>query len=186
MRCGNSAEPDLCLHCLSLFHIKCTAAVHLSMMTNFWVSCGSPTVLCATTQDCGLHDCRNDKNKIFTQGCCKTYKAFVRLMQELTLTHFAFKCPKNAARIQCNELAFYCTAAPRMPRTVRQLMKFAPLWHLPVARCSLATLKAQLTTALGLHVRQSCEHRTAALGLVKINLRYAILSAISRTAWCLR
>ena len=182
MRCGNSAEPDLCLHCLILFHIKCTAAVHLSMMTNFWVSCGSPTVLWATTQDCGLHDCRNDKNKIFSEGCCKTCKALVRLMQELTLTHFARKCPKNAARIQHNELVFYCTAAPRMPRTVRKLMKFAPLSHLPVALCSLATLKAQLTTALGLHVRLSCEHHTAALGLVKINLRYAILSAISRTA----
>ena len=36
------------------------------------------------------------------------------------------------------------------------------------------------------NARQSCEHRTAALRLVKITFWYAILSAICRKAWRLR
>ena len=40
------------INSLSLFYIGLVAAVHLSMTTNFWVSCGSLMVLCVTPQDC--------------------------------------------------------------------------------------------------------------------------------------
>ena len=41
---------------------------------------------------------------------------------------------------------------------------------------SFATLQAHLATALRVNARQACEHRTDALRLVKIYMRYAILS----------
>ena len=71
------------------------------------------------------------------------------------------------------------------PRMVRQLMKVARLSR--GCTCdSLATLQAHLTAALRVNTRQSWEHRTAALRLVKINFRYVILSAICCIVWCLR
>ena len=71
------------------------------------------------------------------------------------------------------------------PRTVRQLMKFARLSRGRTCD-SLATLQTHLTAALRVNTRQSWEHRTPALRLVKINFRYVILSAICCTVWRLR
>ena len=72
-----------------------------------------------------------------------------------------------------------------MPRMVRQLMKVARLSR--GCTCdSLATLQAHQTAALRVNIRQSWEHRTAALRLVKINFRYVILSAICCIVWRLR
>ena len=52
------------------------------------------------------------------QGCCKTLNAFEQLTQELTLTPFARKRRRAAARKPWDDLAFYCTAATRTPGTV--------------------------------------------------------------------
>ena len=84
----------------------------------------------------------------------------------------------------CNDLAIYCTTVARMLRTLRLPMKVARLSHCRTwdTHC-LATLQAHLATALRVSARQSCEHRTAALYLVKTYMRYAILSVICRMAW---
>ena len=82
-------NPDLGLHCwpkfhrqknlvqlwymlifrnyfLILFHISLAAAMHLSVMTNFWVSCGSLKVcLRLPYVNTGSQGCHNLKNKIF-------------------------------------------------------------------------------------------------------------------------
>ena len=103
-------------------------------------------------------------------GCCKTRKAFVRLTTELALTHFTRKC-----RITVQRLALYCTAATRIIRTVWLPIKFARLSSHRTCD-SFATLQAHLATALRVNARQACEHRTDALRLVKIYMRYAFLS----------
>ena len=100
-----------------------------------------------------------------SQGCCKTRKASVRLTTACT---HAF-CPP------CNDLVLYCTAVTRIIRTVWLPMKFARLSSHRTCD-SFATLQAHLATALRVNARQACEHRTDALRLVKIYMRYAILS----------
>ena len=99
------------------------------------------------------------------QGCCKTRKAFVRLTTELALTHFTRKCRITVQR-PC-ALLHGCHKNHTNRMTTHEVRTTVLPPYL---------LQAHQATALRVNARQACEHRTDALRLLKIYMRYAILS----------
>ena len=178
----------------SLFHINRTTAIHLSTMTNFWVSCGcAQHSKTAAMTKLNFQHVHFPCDSIAILWWCRIATRQARLLLEtqsvrttkqgLALTHFACKCRKTAVRLLWNELACYCTAAARMPRTVRQLIKFAWLSH-GWTYDSLAILQAHLTCAWTQDNRTSI----VCLPYVKWKSTWGMQFCLQSAAWqwCLR
>ena len=74
-------------------HISLAAAIHLSVTTNFWVSCCSLKVLCATPQDC-LTKIQGHKVKNLIFDMFIFFAIFVRFLEDTRLVQDCCKTRK--------------------------------------------------------------------------------------------